>query len=83
MKTAIYIEDGITQIVLTPEPEYEKDVIKGLGDKISRVQVFQGTFYDCRGGWVRQTALKHKSPYSFDAQDDTSIIMRLDAETDK
>lgn len=81
MKTAIYIEDGITQLVLTPETEYEKDIIKGFGDKLDNVKVFNGTFYDCRGGWVRQTALKERSHFSQgDLPDDQSLIMRLSSE---
>jgi len=81
MKTAIYIEDGLTQLVLTPETEYEKDIVKGFGDKLDKVKVFNGTFYDCRGGWVRQTALKERSHFSqADPPDDSSLIMRLSAE---
>ena len=34
MKTAIYIENGRSQIVLTPENDWEKQVIKGIADKI-------------------------------------------------
>lgn len=81
MKVAIYIEDGVQQIVLTPETEYEKDVVHGFGRKISRVQVFDGSFYDCRGGWIRQSAYypARQSMGSFD-RSDCSIIMRLDKE---
>lgn len=77
MKTAIYIEDGITQLVLTPETEYEKNLVKGFAEKLDRVQVFNGTFYDCRGGWVRQTALKHRHFSGIPADEDHSLIMRL------
>ena len=70
MKTAIYIEDGVTQLVLTPEGKYEKDVIKGIGDKIGRVQVFHGSFYGCQGGWTRHA--------NYPSADDRSLIMRLD-----
>lgn len=79
MKTAIYIEDGVTQLVLSPETEYEKDIVKAFGDKLDRVSVFNGTFYDCRGGWVRQTALKERSHFSQGSPpEDCSLIMRLD-----
>ena len=81
MKTAIYIEDGIMQLVLTPETEYEKGMIKAFGDKLNRVKVFNGTFYDCRGGWIRQTALKDRGHFSQgQPEDDSSLIMRIDAE---
>ena len=78
MKTAIYIEDGVTQLVLTPETDYEKGIVSSFGDRLSCVEVFNGTFYDCRGGWVRQSAMKHKgSPYSHSIEDDCSLIMKL------
>ena len=85
MKTAIYIEDGVTQLVLTPETEYEKDIVKGFGDKLNRVQVFHGGFYDCRGGWIRQTAYQQSSDMysSLDRSENCSLIMRLDSVEDK
>ena len=54
MKTAIYIEDGVTQVVLTPETDWEKKAIAALENQILQVKLFAGEFYDCRGGWVRQ-----------------------------
>lgn len=53
MKTAIYSQDGVTQIVLTPENEWEKLVVEGIetGDTLS---VTRGSFYECRGRWVRE-----------------------------
>jgi len=33
MKTAIYIEDGMTQIVITPETDFDKAALKALRDK--------------------------------------------------
>lgn len=87
MKTAIYIEDGVTQLVLTPETEYEKDIVKGFGDKLDRVQVFQGGFYDCRGGWIRQTAYNDRGQgmygVSWDRSENASLVMRLDKEAKK
>ncbi len=81
MKTAIYIEDGVTQLVLTPETEYEKDIVHAFGKKLSRVQVFEGQFYDCRGGWIRQTAYypERGSPMQHERRD-SSLIMRIDSD---
>ena len=55
MKTAIYIEDGIVQLVITPESEFEKNALSTFQDKPLDAKLFSGSFYDCRGGWVRQT----------------------------
>ena len=54
MKTAIYVEDGVVQLVLTPESKFEKDALTTFTDKPLKIEVFNGSFYDCRGGWVRQ-----------------------------
>lgn len=64
MKTAIYIEDGVAQIVLTPESEWEKRVVEGIktGDTF---QVMRGRFYECVGGWNRT-----------DRSGDSSLILR-------
>jgi len=78
MKTAIYIEDGTVQLVITPESEFEKDSLKMFKDKPMDAKLFSGGFYDCRGGWVRQTALQSSSSaYGSHRNDgDDSLILR-------
>lgn len=61
MKTSLYVEDGVMQIVLTPETEWEKNVLRGLpgGSNFGYVEnkqpvaatVARGSFYQCIGGW--------------------------------
>ena len=52
MKTALYIEDGVTQIVLSPDTEEERDVLKRFeGSKVNNV--YWGSFGKCEGGWHR------------------------------
>lgn len=54
MKIALYIEDSLEQIVLTPEGETETSILDKLTD-IGRVfSIRQGSFYHCQGGWIRQ-----------------------------
>jgi len=53
MKTAIYIADGVLQVVLTPEAEQEKAILN-LVKKKNIVTLYRGSFYECQGGWVRQ-----------------------------
>ena len=83
MKTAIYIEDGVTQLVLTPESEYEKNIVHSFGKRLDTVKVFEGTFYDCRGGWVRQSAWRERGPYDYYDSKDTSLIMRIGTDEDQ
>jgi len=70
MKTAIYIEDGVVQLVLTPETEFEKNALGSFQEQELSTQIFHGSFYSCAGGWVR-----HRMP----DKDDRSIILRTKA----
>lgn len=58
MKIALYIEDGLEQIVLTPESDIEMSILGKLHDGSRSLHIHRGSFYDCRGGWVR-----HKETY--------------------
>lgn len=70
MKIALYIEDGLEQVVLTPESETEKGIIGKLHDGSRELSIKRGSFYGCRGGWVRH-----------ERDDDTStmIVLRVPA----
>lgn len=76
MKTAIYIEDGVVQLVLTPESDFEKNAIASFQDKPTETQIFSGAFYDCRGGWARQSAYYHPM-HGVDNNSDRSLILRI------
>lgn len=53
MKIALYIEDGLEQIVLTPESDTEKAILGKIHDGSRELSIKRGEFYECRGGWVR------------------------------
>lgn len=69
MKTAIYIEDGVAQLVITPENDFEKNALRSFEYKPTEAQIFAGSFYDCRGGWARQT--------DYHPSADRSLILRV------
>ena len=52
MKAAIYIEQGVVQVALTPDNEWEKNALKMIKNAGS-VKTFKGDFYYCQGGWYR------------------------------
>jgi hypothetical protein len=55
MKIALYIEDGLEQIVLTSESKTEEAILGRMHDGSREVSIHQGAFYAaCRGGWVRE-----------------------------
>lgn len=54
MRTAIFIEDGVTQIVLTPTTDFEKKTLLPLAKEGLSAEVTKGSFYRCQGGHVRQ-----------------------------
>lgn len=83
MKTAIYIEDGVVQLVITPESDFEKNALRSFEGQNLDVSIFSGTFYDCRGGWIRQSPYSKKSPYDGGYWGDTnerSLILRIQEE---
>lgn len=78
MKTAIYIEDGVVQLVITPESEFEKSAVKAFGQSGVTCKVFSGAFYDCRGGWIRQKP--YYQPSAYGDSNDSSVIIRVASE---
>jgi len=69
MKTAIYIEDGDVQLVLTPENEWEQKTLNSFGPDLTAT-IKHGQFYTCEGGW-------HRHPYSINQGEvDRSLILR-------
>lgn len=71
MKIALYIEDGLEQIVLTPESETEKAIVAKLTDGTRDLSIKRGEFYGCNGGWVR-----HASHYGSSGDLSTIIVLR-------
>ena len=76
MKTAIYIEEGVVQLVITPESDFEKNVLSGFREKPLEAKIFAGAFYDCRGGWTKQVQY-YENPTT---GRDESIILRIGTE---
>ena len=78
MKTAIYIEDGTIQLVITPETDFEKNALSTFQNHELDAEIYSGSFYDCRGGWVRQADYYqsgHLDPMG--NNNDKSLIMRI------
>jgi len=68
VKTAIYIEDGILQIVLTPKTTFEKEVCSKIEQSdLENTKIYRGQFYKCQGGWTLQ------------GERDYSLILRMEA----
>lgn len=53
MKSAIYSERGIVQVILTPENEFEKGILE-MFKRYKPVQTFWGNFSESEGGYFRQ-----------------------------
>jgi hypothetical protein len=79
MKTAIYIEDGTVQLVITPETEFEKNALSSFEARPLEAKIFSGSFYDCRGGWVRQQVFIPNQEHYLGVIDDSdrSLILRV------
>ena len=77
MKTAIYVEDGVVQLVITPESDFEKSALSSFSVKPMEAKIFSGAFYDCRGGWVRQKDYNYGSPNGWQEKNDKSLIITM------
>lgn len=74
MKTAIYIEDGIVQLVITPESEFEKSSLRSFESEEMTAKIMTGTFYGCQGGWIRHS----EQHLGWSETADRSLILRMD-----
>lgn len=54
MKIALYIEDGLEQLVLTPEGQHEKSLLGLLSSGRRELSIRQGQFFENVAGYVRQ-----------------------------
>jgi hypothetical protein len=76
MKIALYIEDGLEQIVLTPTSDTEKAILDKIHDSTRDLSIKRGEFYGCRGGWVRQKK-SYSNIYGSDEPNDESTMIIL------
>lgn len=74
MKTAIYIEDGRMQLVLTPDSEFERKTLQAIAAKKKSVTIQEGQFYACQGGYTRYTDQSQQKPSLIVVLDDVPDI---------
>lgn len=81
MKIALYIEDGLEQIVLTPEGDTEKAILAKIHDGSRSIDLKRGSFYECRGGYARYAPRYMTSgmysPSESRSDDSTMIVLRV------
>lgn len=68
MRTTILVEDGVLQVVLSPESVHERRIIEAFYGKHPTVRFFEGCFAENRGGWLMRY------------ENERSLIIRLDVE---
>lgn len=67
MKTAIYIEGDVTQVVLTPETPLEKMILNSMKEGELSATVKQSQFHERRDGYYRPSS----------DENDNSLMIRL------
>lgn len=77
MKIALYIEDGLEQIVLTPESATEKAILGKLHDGSRSLEIKRGSFFKCLGGWMRHGTYAEGYNYGRVNDDDVSTMIVL------
>lgn len=75
MKIALYIEDGLEQIVLTPDSETEKAILGKLHDGSRELSIKRGGFYGCQGGWVRFKQADYGYSHRSSEEDESTMIV--------
>ena len=53
MKIAMVFENGIKQLVLTPDNPHETMCLAALHEGAT-MSIHHGEYYACQGGWIRQ-----------------------------
>lgn len=56
MKTSILIREDKVQIVLSPQNEFEKDLIRNVELNRKETTFHRSAFLDTQGGFIRQSA---------------------------
>jgi hypothetical protein len=77
VKIALYIEDGLEQIVLTPQSDTEKAILAKLHDGSRAMTLAKGSFYECRGGYARFTPYWQSMAYGGSSGGDESTMVVL------
>jgi len=54
MKTSIIIEDGMSQIALTPENDFESSLLSKINIKKMEATLYSGSYHRCQAGWTRE-----------------------------
>ena len=80
MKTAIYVEDGLIQFVLTPETQIDKQVLEQIA-KAKGLSTHRGSFYENRGGWIRYREAQEYGHYGVDTDNSLIFVVREEIET--
>ena len=75
MKIAFYMEDGLEQIVLTPETDTERAMLEKVHAQDRELSIRRGQFYECRGGFVRHGVF-NDGLYGGTPDGSTMIVLR-------
>lgn len=75
MKIAFYMQDGLEQLVLTPESEREKKMLALLHQDDRSLEIKRGAFYECRGGWVRFSGNGLNAERNVTTDDDSTMLV--------
>lgn len=78
MKTAVYIDDGRTQVVLTPENDFEKNIVWNIERHKASIEVHRGNFYGCLGGYTRWSTEEPFVPIYDQSKQENSLFIVLD-----
>lgn len=67
MKVALYIEDGMMQLALSPQNEWEKNVLRNITEHAKNVTIHRAEFYRTGGGYQ-----------VYDSSSTDSVMLRIE-----
>jgi len=73
MRTTVLIENGVTQVMLTPENEFEESVTKSLSNEACSITTHTSEVIDTQGGFTRIHSL-----YDSASPTKRSLIIRVE-----
>jgi len=76
MKTAIFINEDRTQVVLTPENEWERKIVKMLTKQKKDLKIYEAQFTEVQGGWTKYESQGYRG------KENDSLIIVLDKADD-
>jgi hypothetical protein len=77
MQTTLVVQNNVNQVVLTPENEHERNILKLIESKKVETTLKVGNFNECKGGWIKYYPLHMGGMFNDDSDKFDSLMIVL------